>query len=126
MNDTNQNRHEFFLSVFHFRSNQEEARYAAITRDNAIRNEYLLRNETLNSTNITIPEVDTGFNVAVFSGIIGSVFLFGLLRALMFFKVAVDASQSLHNTMFASILRSHIGFFDTNPVGEYSLIYDVH
>ena len=36
----------------------------------------------------------------------------------MFFKVAVDASQKLHNNMFASILRAHIGFFDTNPVGK--------
>ncbi|XP_053404593.1 ATP-binding cassette sub-family C member 4-like isoform X3 [Mercenaria mercenaria] len=99
-------------------SNQEEARYAAQTRDSILRNEYLQRNETYNGTNITIPDVDTHFNVAVFSGIIGSVFLFGLLRALLFFKVAVDASQSLHNMMFGSILRSHIGFFDTNPVGR--------
>ena len=36
----------------------------------------------------------------------------------MFFKVAVDASQALHNTMFGSILRAKIGFFDTNPVGK--------
>lgn len=86
-----------------------------------LREEYLLRNESYNGTNITIPEVDTHFNVAVYSGLIGSVFLLGLLRALMFFKVAVDASQVLHNTMFSAILRSHIGFFDTNPVGMYLL-----
>ncbi|KAL4220738.1 Multidrug resistance-associated protein 4 [Mactra antiquata] len=94
-------------------SNQEEARHAAILRKE-------MENSTVTNytSNITIPDVDTHYNVAVFSGIIGSVFLFGLLRALMFFKVTVDASQHLHNRMFASILRSHIGFFDTNPVGR--------
>ncbi|XP_052217717.1 ATP-binding cassette sub-family C member 4-like isoform X4 [Dreissena polymorpha] len=93
-------------------SNEEEARYSALERHNA------LLAEGYYATNITIPIVDTNFNVSVFSGIIGGVFLFGILRALMFFKVTVDASQALHNTMFASILRSHIGFFDTNPVGR--------
>ncbi|XP_060582248.1 ATP-binding cassette sub-family C member 4-like isoform X3 [Ruditapes philippinarum] len=106
---------DWWLSIW---SNQEEARFAAMREDSLLRNEYQLRNLTYNGTNITIPEVDTHFNVAVFSGLIASVFLLGLLRALMFFKVAVDASQALHNTMFAAILRSHIGFFDTNPVGR--------
>ena len=96
-----------------FRSNEEEARYSAMTMDED------LRNMGLNITNITIPYVDTHLNISVFSGIIASVFLLGLLRALMFFKVAVDASQNLHNKMFSSILRSHIGFFDTNPVGKW-------
>ena len=73
-----------------------------------------------------IPEVDTDYNIAVFSGIIACVFLFGILRALMFFKVTVDASQALHNLMFSSILRSHLGFFDTNPVGKYGSISYFH
>ena len=79
----------------------------------------MLRESGLNITNVTIPFVDSHFNVGIFSAIIGAVFLFGLLRALMFFKVAVDASQMLHNKMFASILRAQIGFFDTNPVGKF-------
>ena len=95
------------------RSNQEEARFAKMEEDR------LLRESGLNITNVTIPFVDSHFNVGIFSAIIGAVFLFGLLRALMFFKVAVDASQMLHNKMFASILRAQIGFFDTNPVGKF-------
>ena len=82
----------------------------------------LLREAGNNVTNVTIPYVDSHFNVGIFSAIIGGVFVFGLLRALMFFKVAVDASQRLHNTMFASILRSKIGFFDTNPVGKCNIL----
>ncbi|KAK3096011.1 hypothetical protein FSP39_021917 [Pinctada imbricata] len=93
-------------------SNLEEERYAAIELDNQ------LRSEGFNITNVTIPEVETHKNVYIFSGIIGGVFLFGLLRALMFFKVAVDASMHLHNSMFHKILRTPVRFFDTNPVGR--------
>ncbi|XP_052777823.1 ATP-binding cassette sub-family C member 4-like [Mya arenaria] len=93
-------------------SNLEEALYAAIEKHAS------LVAEGYNATNVTIPTMDTNFNIAVFGGILGAVFLFGILRALMFFKVAVDASQTLHKTMFNSILRSHMQFFDNNPVGR--------
>ncbi|KAK3605631.1 hypothetical protein CHS0354_027297 [Potamilus streckersoni] len=93
-------------------SNQEEAKHAAKERDSH------LRQQGYNETNITIPYVDTHLNIGVFSGIIGAVFFFGLLRALIFFKVAVDASKTLHNRMFKKVLRTQIGFFDTNPVGR--------
>jgi ATP-binding cassette subfamily C (CFTR/MRP) protein 4 len=70
-----------------------------------------------NNTNVTVPDNNTDFNVAVFSGIIVAVFVFGLLRALMYFKVAVDAAKRLHNRMFGRLLRVPLRFFDTNPVG---------
>lgn len=94
------------------RSNQEEKKFAAIRA-----HEELLESGH-NETNVTVPVVDTITNVSIFSGIIGAVFLFGLLRALLFFKVAINASQILHNRMFARILRTPISFFDTNPVGK--------
>ena len=132
-----------------YRSNQEEARHAALlhakslnssrAQDTSItispvNNTSYHSNSTYTSIhgNVTdipeflIPEVDTDYNIAVFSGIIACVFLFGILRALMFFKVTVDASQALHNLMFSSILRSHLGFFDTNPVGKYGSITYFH
>lgn len=120
------------LSLY-YRSNQEEARYAALMKAKAANtSETVTVNWTIESNvtytinvthgsgsaDIVIPEVNTDFNIIVFSAIIVGVFLFGILRALMFFKVAVDASQALHNSMFASILRSNIGFFDNNPVGK--------
>lgn len=103
--------------MIYFRSNEEEAKHAALTKDQEVRFMYNITNNTI-PTNVTIPDVDVHMNVYIFSGIIGAVFLFGLLRALMFFKVAVDASMNLHNRMFNFILRAPITFFDTNPVGE--------
>ncbi|XP_071159454.1 ATP-binding cassette sub-family C member 4-like isoform X3 [Mytilus edulis] len=93
-------------------SNKEENKHAAIALDKE------LRFQGYNVTNVTIPFVDTHENVYIFTGIIAAVFLFGLLRALMFFKVAVDSSMHMHNKMFNSLLRSPISFFDTNPVGR--------
>ncbi|KAJ8309983.1 hypothetical protein KUTeg_011848 [Tegillarca granosa] len=101
----------------YFRSNEEEAKHAAIKKDQELRFMYNITNVSI-ATNVTIPYVDVHMNVYIFSGIIGAVFLFGLLRALMFFKVAVDASMKLHNRMFQRILRAPIAFFDTNPVGN--------
>jgi len=96
------------------RSNQEEEKHAAILKD------HQLRFQGNNVTNITIPEVDTHENIYIYTGIIAAVFIFGLLRALMFFKVAVDASMNMHNKMFNSVLRSPMSFFDLNPVGMLS------
>ncbi|XP_021376611.1 multidrug resistance-associated protein 4-like isoform X5 [Mizuhopecten yessoensis] len=100
---------DWWLSIW---SNQEEHRHYMIQQDQA------LRDLGHNITNITIPYVDTHQNIYIFTGIIVAVFLFGILRALMFFKVAVDASMNLHNGMFNRLLRVPIAFFDTNPVGR--------
>ncbi|XP_060072940.1 ATP-binding cassette sub-family C member 4-like isoform X1 [Ylistrum balloti] len=100
---------DWWLSIW---SNQEEYRHYMIVQDQA------LRDLGHNITNITIPYVDTHQNIYIFTGIIVAVFLFGILRALMFFKVAVDASMNLHNSMFNRLLRVPIAFFDTNPVGR--------
>lgn len=101
------------IFIMFYRSNKEENKHAAIALDKE------LRFQGYNVTNVTIPFVDTHENVYIFTGIIAAVFLFGLLRALMFFKVAVDSSMNMHNKMFNSLLRSPISFFDTNPVGMY-------
>ena len=95
-----------------YRSNNEENRGELIKKDS------LLRSQGFNTTNITIPDSETDFNVYVYGGVISSVFVFGLLRALMYFKVAVDAAKHLHNRMFRRLLRVPIRFFDTNPVGK--------
>lgn len=100
---------DWWLAIW---SNQEEEKHAAILKD------HQLRFQGNNVTNITIPEVDTHENIYIYTGIIAAVFIFGLFRALMFFKVAVDASMNMHNKMFNSILRSPMSFFDLNPVGR--------
>uniref|UniRef100_A0A6Q2YCT4 Multidrug resistance-associated protein 4 n=1 Tax=Esox lucius TaxID=8010 RepID=A0A6Q2YCT4_ESOLU len=48
----------------------------------------------------------------------GATIVFGFLRSLMFFNVLVSSAQSLHNRMFASILRSPVRFFDISPIGR--------
>ena len=70
------------------------------------------------TTNVTIPFVDTRVNVGIFSAIIGSVFLFGLLRALMFFKVTVDASQHLHNQGLNCGLKGFTAFNEHRPCAD--------
>ncbi|XP_053395066.1 ATP-binding cassette sub-family C member 4-like isoform X2 [Mercenaria mercenaria] len=89
-------------------TNQEEDKYAAMARDAD------LSLNGVNNTHVMIPRVDTQFNIAIFSVITGGVFIFGLLRALIFFKVALDASRNLHNSMFDSVLGTRIGFFYAN------------
>ncbi|KAL8559263.1 hypothetical protein ACOMHN_040387 [Nucella lapillus] len=100
---------DWWLSAW---STAEENRHAAIKQHQD------LLSQGHNRTNITIPVVDGTRNIYIYTAIIASVFVFGMLRALLFFKVTVDASQSLHHHMFASILRCPVGFFDTNPVGR--------
>ncbi|XP_076435453.1 ATP-binding cassette sub-family C member 4-like isoform X2 [Babylonia areolata] len=100
---------DWWLSIW---SNAEETRIAAQNRHDA------LLSMGINQTNVTIPDVDSHVNISIFTGIIVAVFVFGMVRALLFFKVAVDASQTMHNAMFSRVLRCPIGFFDTNPVGR--------
>jgi len=42
-----------------------------------------------------------------------------LVRSITFFKVCMRASVHLHDTMFRSIIRATMYFFDTNPSGKY-------
>jgi ABC-type multidrug transport system fused ATPase/permease subunit len=39
-------------------------------------------------------------------------------RSLLFFKICMNASKRLHNSMFANILQATMRFFDTNPSGR--------
>lgn len=52
------------------------------------------------------------------SAITIAVFVFGLIRALLIFKILIRAGRVLHNRMFDAVVRCPVLFFDTNPVGE--------
>jgi ABC-type multidrug transport system fused ATPase/permease subunit len=41
-----------------------------------------------------------------------------LLRAIMFFKRSLYASQTMHNNMLHVVLRAPVSFFDSNPIGR--------
>lgn len=49
--------------------------------------------------------------------IIGSIVL-TTSRSLLFFKVCMQASKNLHNTMFSNLLQATMRFFDVNPSGR--------
>lgn len=49
--------------------------------------------------------------------ILGSIFL-TTFRSLLFFKICMNASKNLHNTMFGNVLQATMRFFDTNPSGR--------
>lgn len=49
--------------------------------------------------------------------ILGSIIL-TTFRSLLFFKICMNASKNLHNTMFGNVLQATMRFFDTNPSGR--------
>jgi ABC-type multidrug transport system fused ATPase/permease subunit len=69
-------------------------------------------------SNTTMPYVNQYQNLWIYACIVLSVFVFGLLRALFIFFAMLTSSRRLHNDMFASVVRSRIIFFDTNPIGK--------
>lgn len=45
-------------------------------------------------------------------------FVSGLLKAMIFVKVSLNAASRLHNGMFSSVIRGTVGFFDSTPTGR--------
>ncbi|XP_034411084.1 multidrug resistance-associated protein 4-like isoform X1 [Cyclopterus lumpus] len=70
-----------------------------------------------NALNATV-ELDTNFYLSVYGGLTGSIVVFGFIRNLSLFHVLVKSVQTLHDRMFNSILRTHVRFFDINPIGR--------
>ncbi|XP_045018396.1 ATP-binding cassette sub-family C member 4-like isoform X1 [Bubalus bubalis] len=54
----------------------------------------------------------------VYSGLTVSTVLFGITRSLLIFYILVYSSQTLHNKMLETILRSPVLFFNRNPIGR--------
>lgn len=110
----------YYFFTFHvFRSSEEE------NKSNLLHKHQELFSQGFNQTNITIPVVDLDRNILVLSGLTIALFFVGFIRGLLYFKVAVDASKTLHNKMFNSIIRVPVAFFDNNPVGKYYFSYKI-
>ncbi|XP_030637683.1 ATP-binding cassette sub-family C member 4 [Chanos chanos] len=87
--------------------------------------------ESLDNANITLghttgvitgpnntQQLDRNFYLGIYAGLTGATLIFGFMRSLLMFNALVSAAQTLHDRMFNSILRTHVRFFDVNPIGR--------
>ncbi|XP_015233347.1 PREDICTED: multidrug resistance-associated protein 4-like isoform X1 [Cyprinodon variegatus] len=63
-------------------------------------------------------DMDLTFYLGVYSGLTAAAVVFGFIRSLLIFHGLVKSAQILHNKMFNAVLRTHVHFFDTNPIGR--------
>ncbi len=74
-------------------------------------------NESRNTTQNIISDLDRNTNIIIFSALVGGLFVFSLVRTTAFFTVCMKSSIILHNRLFESVIRASISFFDNNPIG---------
>ncbi|KAJ9444939.1 putative multidrug resistance-associated protein lethal(2)03659 [Diplonema papillatum] len=63
-------------------------------------------------------EKDEAFRYKYYAGFLGASVLLSFARSFVFFNAAISAGTSLHASMFSSVVRSPVRFFDTNPSGR--------
>ncbi|XP_029941779.1 ATP-binding cassette sub-family C member 4 [Salarias fasciatus] len=63
-------------------------------------------------------ELDLDYYLGIYGGLTAATIVFGFMRNMVLFRVLVKCSEFLHNSMFNSILRAPVRFFDTNPIGR--------
>ncbi|XP_046746117.1 ATP-binding cassette sub-family C member 4-like isoform X1 [Diprion similis] len=54
----------------------------------------------------------------IYTGILVALFVTAIARSMLFYKLCMWSSQSLHDRMFGSLIRTSMRFFDTNPSGR--------
>lgn len=75
-------------------------------------------NDTKNANGNVTGTLDLSWYLGIYTGLTAATVLFGIARSLLVFYVLVNASQTLHNRMFESILKAPVLFFDRNPIGK--------
>eukprot|EP00058_Branchiostoma_floridae_P018300 XP_002603789.1 hypothetical protein BRAFLDRAFT_86619 [Branchiostoma floridae] len=75
-------------------------------------------NGTITQANASAAVLDITYYVTVSAALTATVLVLSILRAVFLFYMCLSSSRSLHNQMFAAIIRVPILFFDTNPVGR--------
>ncbi|XP_008297174.1 multidrug resistance-associated protein 4-like [Stegastes partitus] len=73
-----------------------------------------------NGINVTrsARELNLTFYLGIYSGLTAAAVVFGYIRSLIIFNRLVRSGQTLHNSMFSTVLRTPVHFFDVNPVGR--------
>ena len=77
-----------------------------------------MSNKTLPPLIVDSTKVDKYHSLIIYGCLIIACMLITILRSIMFVKSCMASSINLHNTMFSSILRGAMRFFDTNPSGR--------
>ena len=54
----------------------------------------------------------------IYGGLILALFAFALTRSMLFYKLAMNSSQNLHDSMVRNVLYTTMRFFDMNPSGR--------
>ncbi|XP_077453167.1 ATP-binding cassette sub-family C member 4 isoform X4 [Stigmatopora argus] len=70
-----------------------------------------------NFTNV-YKDLDLEFYLGIYGGLTVATIIFGFLRTLLMFNMLVRSTQALHDSMFTTILRTHVRFFDSHPIGR--------
>jgi ATP-binding cassette subfamily C (CFTR/MRP) protein 4 len=70
-----------------------------------------------------LESLDTYTGIYVFTILTAGLFIFSLIRSIHFFVMCMKSSVNLHNSMFQSLIRAPLLFFDRNPVGKFIIIY---
>lgn len=77
------------------------------------------KNSTSNYTSfIPLMDYSTEVCLTIYGIFIITLFVIGLSRSMMFYKLAMLSSKKLHRTMFNSVVGATMRFFDTNPSGR--------
>lgn len=114
-----------FLILGQFGSSGSDFWIAYWTKKEEIRLKYILNinnSQTENSTLYFNDEEHNYFDkyiaLWIYGGFISLCVIMTTARNVMFYKICMNASKNLHNTMFSSILKAPMRFFDTHPSGQ--------
>lgn len=97
---------DYFVS---FWTNIEEFRNSTILTSN---------NDTTVVINNNVPQLPMNTCINIYTGLIVGLFVIALIRSMIFYKLAMRSSKSLHNSMFENVIKAPMRFFDTNPSGR--------
>ncbi|XP_058800144.1 ATP-binding cassette sub-family C member 4-like isoform X2 [Phymastichus coffea] len=75
----------------------------------------------MNPSKIFLKEKDIlprNYYVYIYTALVTSILLVGIIRSFTFLTTCLRASQRLHDLAFAALIRATMRFFDTNPSGR--------
>ncbi|XP_071507088.1 ATP-binding cassette sub-family C member 5-like [Diadema antillarum] len=76
-------------------------------------------NETTDGLEPTlVNDPQLGFYMGVYGGSLLFIFVLALLKSVLYVKLTLKASSTMHNTLLRKVMRSPMSFFDTTPTGR--------